>query len=409
MSKPLLPIDDALALVLQHTKPLATERVPLTEALGRVLAVNACADQDLPGFDRAAMDGIALRAVDARAGQPGQGAWLRVLGESAAGRPFDGELVPGACVRIMTGAVVPPGADAVVPVERIVREADGFRLQDDVRPEQHVARRGSEVRRGEVVVPAGVRLNGARLGVLATFGHAEVDVVRRPVVAVLPTGDEIVPVTVTPGPGQVRDANRHAITGLLREAGAVVRQLPVAPDDRAQLRALVAEAFDEADVVVLSGGVSAGEYDLVPPVLAELGATAHCHQIAIKPGKPFLFATRGPQLAFGLPGNPISSYVCCAMFVLPALAALQGQTGVHRQPLRWHGLSVPADHATPGAGPRAEVVPAVLREGRADVLPVKGSADLAHFAAGEWLVLRRAGDASAVEGDPLEILLWPRP
>lgn len=416
MSKPLLPIDDALALVLQHTTTLATERVPLTEALGRVLAVAACADQDLPGFDRAAMDGIALRAVDARAGQPGQGAWLRVVGEAAAGRPFEGELAPGTCVRIMTGAVVPPGADAVVPVERIVREGDGFRLHDEVRPEQHVARRGSEVQRGEVVVPAGVRLNGARLGVLATFGHAEVEVARRPVVAVLPTGDEIVPLTSTPGPGQVRDANRHAITGLLQEAGAVVRQLPVAPDDRAKLRALVAQAFDEADVVVLSGGVSAGEYDLVPPVLAELGATAHCHQIAIKPGKPFLFATRGRQLAFGLPGNPISSYVCCAMFVLPALAALQGQmargqgqTPARGQPTGWQALSVPAAHATPGAGPRAEVVPAVLHDGRADVLSVKGSADLAHFSAGDWLVLRRAGVGAAAEEGLLEMLLWPRP
>lgn len=412
MAPELLPIEAALQHVLAEVRPLQAETVSLEDAWNRVLSESALADSDQPGFDRAAMDGVAVRAADALAA----GTQLRVIGESAAGSPSGKTVEPGTCVRIMTGGVMPEGADAVVPVERIESQpSEGtVNLLDAVRTEQHVARRGSEVRAGDVVVPAGSRLTGARMGVLATFGHAHVAVARKPVVAVLPTGNEIVPVDHTPLPGQVRDANRHALTGLLRGAGVQVQQRPVAIDQRAALAAEIEAAWQVADVVVMSGGVSAGEYDFVAPALLDLGATCHVHQIRIKPGKPFLFATRvrpetgDVQLAFGLPGNPISSYVCCALFVLPALAALQGE----RAPA-WQIVRVPTRNRLPKVGPRTELLPARLSQDEdgtsVEVLPVRGSADLAHFAAATWMVVRPAGGPEALPGTLVDLLVWPRP
>lgn len=413
-AKPLLPIDQALQRVLEQVQPLDSEIISLHEAHGRVLAVAAHADLDQPAFDRAAMDGIALRAADAL--EPG--AALQEIGEAAAGTPFAGQMAPGTCIRIMTGGLVPAGANAVVPIERIqavVTELGrSWRLQEAVRPEQHVARRGSEVQAGQLVLPSGSLLTGARIGVLAMFGHAQVAVARRPTVAMLPTGDEIVAVERVPGPGQVRDANRHALTGLLLGAGARVVQHVVAADRRDALAAAIAAAWQEADVVVMSGGVSAGDYDFVAPALSDLGADCHIHQIRIKPGKPFLFATRTDlstgrrQLAFGLPGNPISSYVCCALFVLPALAALQG-----RADTGWQVVQVPSLGPLPAVGPRTELLPARLVDGEggsmAEVLPVRGSADLTHFAAASWLVMRPHGAPAIAAGDLVDLIVWPRP
>ncbi len=412
MAAELLPIEEALQRVLAQVRPLRAETVALEDAWNRVLAEPALADSDQPGFDRSAMDGVAVRAADASAA----GALLRVIGESAAGSPSNKTVLPGTCVRIMTGGVMPGGADAVVPVERIEMQplAGTLRLLDAVRAEQHVARRGSEVREGEIVVPAGTLLTGARLGVLATFGHAHVAVARKPVVAVLPTGNEIVPVDHSPRPGQVRDANRHALTGLLRGMGVQVLQRPVAVDQRAALAAEIEAAWQVADVVVMSGGVSAGDYDFVAPALLDIGATCHVHKIRIKPGKPFLFATRvrpetgDVQLAFGLPGNPISSYVCGALFVLPALAALQGE----RAPA-WQIVRVPTRDRLPAVGPRTELLPARLIHDEhgtsVEVLAVRGSADLAHFALATWMVVRPAGGPEALPGTPVDLLVWPRP
>jgi molybdopterin molybdotransferase len=414
MTTSLMPIEQALRLVLAQVQALPAEIVALDDAWDRVLAEAAFADQDQPAFDRSAMDGVAVRADDVR--EPGT--LVLLVGEAAAGTPFAGELVAGTCVRIMTGAVLPAGATAVVPIERIeTAEVEGkpaFRLLDLVRPEQHVSRRGSEVRAGDIVVTSGSRLTGARVGVLATFGHAHVAVTRRPVVAMLPTGNEIVPVDHAPLPGQVRDANRHALTGLLRAAGAHVLQRPVAADRREALAQDIESAWEVADVVVLSGGVSAGDYDFVAPALQDVGATCHVHQIRIKPGKPFLFATRqrpgraGVQLAFGLPGNPISSYVCCALFVLPALAALQGELTP-----AWQHVQVPTRTRLPAVGPRTELLPArLVQDGgrtQVEVLSVRGSADLAHFAVATWLVVRQAGATEAEAGSLVDLLVWPRP
>lgn len=394
---------DALALVLGAARPLGQERVALADAQGRVLACDAHADLDQPAFDRATMDGIAVRATDCAVA----GALLRDIGEARAGLAFDGTVLPQTCVRIMTGAVLPAGADAVVPVERIETLAGGhFRVFDAIAAEANLARRGSEVRAGEVVVEAGEVLGGARLGVLAAFGHAQAMVWRRPVVAVLATGDELVGADQTPGAGQIRDANSPAIAALARSAGADVRLRAVSADTREGLAAAIAAAWSDADVLVLSGGVSVGARDFVAAALADVGATSLVHRIRIKPGKPFLFATRGPQLAFGLPGNPVSAWVCATLFLAPALAALQGD---HRA--GWTTLTLPSRDALPAVGSRTEIAPARLHQiGGAsvvEILPTRGSADLAHFARADLLAIRPAGDTALPAGALLQIL-WSR-
>lgn len=418
MDPSLLPLDVALAAVLARTPPLALQSIALEHALGRVLARSVLADVDQPAFDRAMMDGLAVRAADCT----GHDAVLRQVGEAPAGAPWPGTLGPGECVRIMTGAVVPRGADAVVMVERIEAAAqalgaDGpptWRILDAVGPEQHIARRGAEVRAGAVVVAAGTWLTPARLGVLAAFGAARLDVFRRPRVVVLPTGDEIVAVDAVPGPGQVRDSNRHAITAVLRGAGCEVVQAARVDDRLESVADAIEAAWRDADVVVLSGGVSAGDYDWVARALARVGATVHVHRIAIKPGKPFLFATRPRpdadevQVAFGLPGNPISSLVCATLLAVPALWRMQG-----RSDAAWQTVAVPTAHALGPAGPRSEVIAArwsgagpgahVARVG------TKGSADMAHFALGDVWILRAAGAAAVPEGAPVDVVWWPGP
>jgi molybdopterin molybdotransferase len=405
----LLAIDEALQTLLAVVRPLGVETLPLAEALGRTLAEDLRADLDQPPFDRSAMDGVALRSADVRDAT----VTLLQIGTALAGTPFSGEVLEGTCVRIMTGAVVPRGADAVVPVELLTSEShsDG-RLQVTVRTVvqsgQHIARQGSEVRAGAVVLRKGTLLTSARLGVAAAFGHATVTVARRPRVALVPTGDELVAIDTKPGPGQIRDSNRYALAAALQSAGAEVLHGAVATDDRDALRSALAAAWQQADLLVTCGGVSAGDLDLVAPVLQDLGATCHFHKIAIKPGKPLLCASRGAQLAIGLPGNPVSAWVCAQLFVLPALAAMQGQHGVG-----WQRVEVPTAHAMPAVGPRTEVLPAqwTVWQGLAAVATVatQGSADLPAFAQGDVLLLRPAASTPLAAGDRVQALWWPRP
>lgn len=399
----LLPIDQALAAVIAQTARLPAESVALERALGRVLAEDLCADRPQPPFDRSAMDGVALRCAD---WQPG--AWLLQQGQILAGKPWDGALLPGHCLRIMTGAPVPAGADAVVPVEKIeVEQRPGqggalqtwVRIAEAPRPEQHIARTGCEVQQGQAVLRAGQRLTPARLGVAASFGHAVLPVARRPVVALVPTGDELVAVHATPGPGQIRDSNRFAIAALLGQDAEVLHFAP-ARDQPEALRSALEHAWERADVLVTIGGVSAGDADLVAPTLQALGAQAHFHKIRIKPGKPLLFATRGPQLAFGLPGNPLAALICAALFVRPALARLQGEPYAP-----WPQLQLPVATPLGPVGPRDEVYACSLTSsGAVQIHGNRGSADLPAFAQGTWLALRRAGAPALQVGEMIVVL-----
>ncbi len=398
---PLLPIDEALAIVLARAPQPTLVRVPIGDAQGMVLAVDLCADRDQPPFDRSAMDGIALGSVDASAG-----ALLAIVGTSAAGVPFGGELRSGTCIRIFTGAVVPGAADCVVPVEQVTFEGDTCKLAVSGRPGQHVARQGSEVRQGGVVVAAGSVLTAARLGVAAAFGHAEVAVARRPRAVVLPTGDELVAVDVAPGPGQIRDSNRYALAEILRRGGAETLHMPVAGDSADDLHRALSAALRAADLVVTCGGVSAGDLDLVAPALRELGAEIHFHKIAIKPGKPLLFATVGDKVVLGLPGNPVSAAVCATLYAMPLLAAMQGQAATG-----WHLAGVPLSAPLPAAGLRDEIVPLVAKSlaGRMTMTPVAtaGSADVFAFSRATHLGLHRAGSAALQAGDAIDVVTWP--
>jgi molybdopterin molybdotransferase len=323
---PLVDADVAAALVLDRTPVLPKERVAIGEAVGRVLAEDMSAPSELPAFATSAVDGFAVRAADA-------GETLRVIGESAAGRPFTGGVERGMAARILTGGVLPAGADTVVMVEDVRLAGQAVTVPKDLRPGSNFHRPGADVKAGELVLRAGTLLGAAELGLAAALGFAEVDVFRRPRVALLSTGDELVEVGRKPGPGQITDSNRWALLAALREAGVEVRILGIGPDEPEALRRLVVDALDDADVLVTSGGVSVGTHDFVKPLLESLG-TVHVGRVKLKPGKPFTFATLpAGKLAFGLPGFPVSSLVTFEVFVRPALRKMQGFARLQRPTL----------------------------------------------------------------------------
>jgi len=374
-------IEEALLQVLAHVVPLGAEEVPVAEAAGRVLAEPGTAAGDLPPFDSSAMDGFAVRAADT----PGA---LRVVGQSAAGGPFEGALAEGEAVTISTGAVVPAGADAVVPVERATGEVTVERVErgENVRPT------GGDVRAGEVVVEVGTVLRPAQLGALAAAGVPRVRVARRPRAVVLPTGSELRPPGTPLGPGEIYESNSVLLAAQLASAGAEVTVLPPVADDEDATRDALARGL-ESDVLVTSGGVSVGPHDLVRRLLAELGAREVFWRVAVKPGKPVAYATRGDTLVFGLPGNPVSSFVGFELFVRPALRALQGarDPGPHWLPGRLSVALRRNDH-------RDELVRA-RRSG--DLLePIVGQEShmIARSAAADALVLVPRGDGMLDEG-----------
>jgi molybdopterin molybdotransferase len=292
----LISVDEARARVLAAVRPLGAERVALDDALGRVLAEEVVADFDLPPFDSSAMDGFAVVA--------GTAAELPVVGESQAGRPFGGQLQAGQAVRISTGAVIPAGADAVVPIERV--ELDGTRVSvPDTKPGAHVRRAGEDLHRGDPVLRAGAALGPAEIGMLAALGRAEVECARRPRFA-------------------IHDSNAASLGALAKGAGAEVVARHGAGDDLAATVAKLGQALDGNDVLCISGGVSVGPHDHVKPALLELGFDELLWGVSLKPGKPFWFGVRGEQYAFGLPGNPVSAMVTFTLFARPALRALQG-------------------------------------------------------------------------------------
>ncbi|MBL9076526.1 MAG: molybdopterin molybdotransferase MoeA [Planctomycetes bacterium] len=323
-----LSLLDARAVVLQRSRLApATEVVGLAEAHGRVLAEAIVADGPWPATDRSAMDGFALAASSRGLAA---GTTLPVVGASLAGAPFAGALPAAAAIRIMTGAVVPAGADTVVPVERTSGFAgDRVTLQADVAAGQNIRPRGSELAAGAVVLPAGTRLRAAAIGVLAVLGRVRTAVARQPVVAIVATGDEVVPAEAVPLPHQVRESNSWALAAQVRECGAIARRLPIAPDEPAALRALLQDALASADVVLTIGGVSQGTHDLVHGTLQELGVEPVFHGLDLKPGKPTFFgvraAPRGARFVFGLPGNPASTFTVFDLLVQPLLRQLQGE------------------------------------------------------------------------------------
>ncbi|HSP10582.1 MAG TPA: gephyrin-like molybdotransferase Glp [Candidatus Dormibacteraeota bacterium] len=327
-SYPLVDAAAAAAEVLERTPVLGVERVALADCAGRVLAEDLTASSPLPAFPSSAVDGFAVRSADA-------GRALRVVGESAAGRPLGERIGPGAAARILTGGVLPDGADCVVMVEEVKLDGDVVTVPQGLQPGTNFHAVGADLRAGEKVLSAGAQLGAAEIGLAAAMGLPRLAVHLRPRVALMSTGDELVEVGKTPGPGQIQDSNRWALLAALREAGAEVRLLGIGPDEPEALRRLVVEALGQADVLVTSGGVSVGTHDLVKPLLESLG-TVHIGRVKLKPGKPFTFATlqgEGSKVAFGLPGFPVSSLVTFEVFVRPALRKMQGFAELHRPSL----------------------------------------------------------------------------
>ena len=324
-------VAQALEIVLAQAAPLPAVMAALTpETLGLVLAEDVVSDLDMPPFDKAMMDGFALRCADLHDGQ----AELAIVEEIPAGKTPTIAVLAGQTSRIMTGAPIPHGADAVVMIERCELMGHTVRFNDSrLTPGQNILPQGREMRIGETVLRAGSRLRPQEFGLLATVGRTTVKVQPAPRVAILSTGDELVEPTQTPGPGQIRNSNGPMLLAQVARAGGVPWFLGIARDEPGHLRALITEGL-QADVLLLSGGVSAGKPDLVPGVLAELGVQPLFHKIAMKPGKPLLFGVKPaphPQpvsqrergaLVFGLPGNPVSSLVCFELFVRPAIRAL---------------------------------------------------------------------------------------
>jgi len=384
-------IDEALALVLARAAPLEAEEVPVAQAAGRVLAESVVARTDLPPFDSSAMDGFAVRAADT----PGR---LTVVGQSAAGAPATRELAAGEAIAISTGAVVPAGADAVVPVERTSGDVEVERvvLGDNIRP------RGGDVRAGTVVASAGSVLRPAQLGALAAAGVAAVRCARRPRAAVLATGSELRSPGELLAPGEIYESNSILIGAQLASAGADVTVLEPVSDEADATRTALERGL-ESDVLVTSGGVSVGPHDLVRAALSALGAEEVFWRVAVKPGKPIAFAVRGPTLVFGLPGNPVSSLVAFELFVRPALLALQG--AAEPRPAYLPGrLGAPLRRNDQ----RDELVRARTRIERDAVilepLPGQESHMIVRSAAASALVLVPRGPGALPEGAPVRYL-----
>ncbi|MGO8790436.1 MAG: gephyrin-like molybdotransferase Glp [Terriglobia bacterium] len=374
------------------------EVVPLGEARGRVLAEDVLADRDYPPFHRSIRDGFAVRAEDFAA-PPVE---MRVRGEIRAGGHFAGEIGAGECVSIMTGAPLPAGADAVVMVEYTEPQGDKVKFNRGVRRGENVVRQGSEAGIGSRVLPRGRRVGAGELGLLASVGKSQVPVFVRPAVAILPTGDEVVPVERQPEWFQIRNSNTIALSARVAAAGGIPRCLEIAPDRPEALHSLIQEGLG-ADLLLLTGGVSVGKYDFVEQVLAGLGAEFYFQSVALRPGKPLVFGRVAGKFFFGLPGNPVSTYVTFALFARQAVAALAG--GDFEAPLFLRArLAKPIQQRTgltaylPARVERASGDPVV------ELVGWQGSGDLVGLASANCFVVLHPDQSSLAAGERVDVM-----
>ncbi len=394
----LITIEEARRRVLEAITQVGDKSVPLDAALGRVLAEKVTSTLDVPPFDSSGMDGFAVVA--------GPAAELNVIGEARAGRPFSGSVSPGQAVRISTGAVVPEGADAVVPLERTATARESVSVPE-TGPGENVRRAGEDIPLDAVVLQPGTTLGPAELGVAASVGRAELRCARQPRVAVLVTGDELTEPGAALAPGGIYSSNAFALAAQVERAGAELVARSTVPDDPKSTRAQLGAALEEADVVIVSGGVSVGPHDHVKPALRELGVEECFWGVRLRPGKPTWFGTRGGTLAFGLPGNPVSAMVTFQLFVRPALAALQGAPShpprtsarlaeaIERNPEREQAIRVRLLQSESNGG--LEATPTTGAQGSHVLTSMVGADGLALIAPGE-------GEAAAGERVEVELL-----
>ncbi len=410
MSNPRLrTVDEAVALILDRARPLEPRLVDSPLTLGLILAEPIVADIDLPPFAKALMDGYAVRSGDFPTGGDYR---RRVVDSIMAGRISDRAIEPGEVAQIMTGAPLPPGADSVINVERTQvspNDPDHVTLTvpTGISPGQFVLPRGRELRQGDRLLGPGTKINAGMIGLIGSAGRGVVRVVPLPSVAVVSTGDELVPVERSPGPGQIRNTNGPMLTALANHWNdRVATELPTVPDRAEDLIASLRPTLETADVLIISGGVSAGIKDLVPAALLELGVEPVFHKVAVKPGKPICFGV-GPQrssgrpgtLVFGLPGNPASCVVGFLLFVRPALDALAGR-GASPAPVEQARLGASFRHR----GHRPTYHPARWRDGQLVPQDWAGSADLRTVALADGFAVFDAGDRDYAVGDEVGFL-----
>jgi molybdopterin molybdotransferase len=395
----LLSVDEALERILDGVEPLPAETVTVEQAHGRVLAEPLRALLTQPPFDASAMDGYAVRAPDIAA----LPAALHVIGQAAAGHPFRGSVHSGQAVRIFTGAPVPEGADAIVIQEDTALDGNKVIVRRGTPEAGHIRRKGFDFREGDLLLTAGRRLGPREVSLAASMGHRPIAVRRRPRIAILSTGDELVPPGSRPGPGQIVASNHLGVAALSEAAGGEVQQLGIAHDTREDLDAHFAKAAG-ADVIVTSGGASVGDHDLVAPVLEARGMTLAFWKIAMRPGKPLMFGRLGPSRVLGLPGNPVSSLICTRIFLIPLIRALLDQPA-GRERAASARLAVPLE----ANGPRQHYMRAVSAagdDGLPFVTPVRSqdSSLLAPLAEANCLLVRAPGAPAAPRGALVDIL-----
>ncbi len=408
MASALIELDEARRTVLGCVQALASEPVALADALGRVLAEDVRSDGAVPGFDSSAMDGFALRRLDVRDARPERPIELSVVDESRAGSPASRALSGGEAIAISTGAAMPAGADAVVPVEQTRRENGRVEILTAPDTQANVRFAGDDIRAGELVLGAGTALGAAELGVLASLGRAEAICGRRARLAVITTGDELVEPGRPLAAGAIYNSNAYSIGALAEQSGAELLAGPAcAPvaDDAVAAREAIAAVLERADVLVLCGGVSVGEHDHVRGALAELGVEERFWGVALKPGKPTLFGTRGQTLVFGLPGNPVSAIVTFCLFVAPAVRALSGAGEPRRRTV---ATLRSACEKAPG---RAHAVRCRLLLGpqgwEAEPTGAQGSHVLTSMLGADALAILPADGAGASAGTRVEVELLP--
>lgn len=401
----MISVHEALRIIAEETSALGTERVSLHDAPRRILAEEIHADMDLPPFDRSQMDGYAVRAEDVQT-VPVK---LRIVGEAAAGGGWRGTLGKGEAVRIMTGAPVPAGADSVQQLEvaRETEDSSHVRLERATQLGQNIVKRAREVSTGATVFEAGAEITSGMVATLASFGYGQVGVGVRPRLAVIATGAELVAVEARPAEDQIRDSNSHTLAAYGRLAGAEITRYMLVGDELSDIERAVSDASQNADMVVLSGGVSVGAYDYTKAALKSLGAELFFERVRLRPGKPTVFGRLGSTLVFGLPGNPVSSAVTFNLFARAALRIMQGA----RQP------TLLEEHAALGSSvkrlpERTSYLPAALRTTEngictADALKWGGSSDFIAFAHAAALVIIPEGTDMVETGTIVRIVRLP--
>jgi len=405
----MITVDEAQAIVLGRVPTLATEAVSLETAWSRILRANVLSDRDQPPFDRAAMDGFAVRSADTEAA----GTRLRIVGEVRAGVWPDRAVGVREAMRIMTGAPAPEGADAVIQVERTKTTdpapgaAPEVVLETGVTAGQNIVPRGSEARAGALLLREGTRIGACHLAVLASVGVTEPVVSQKPRVAVIVTGDEVVDPRTRPSAAQIRNANGPALLAAVHEAGGVASDFGVVSDDPAKTRDAIARALNRGhDAIVLSGGVSAGDFDFVEAALGELGVTLHVTAVRVKPGAPFVFGTRGATLLFGLPGNPVSAQVTFELFARPALLKMQAASAFLRP-----GFEAILDGPLTNRSNRRNYLPVLVSRGagglHAQPIRTQGSGDTVAHSLANALAVLEPDQTSAAQGE--RIAVYPLP